>query len=78
MKCLQSDNEISDNVNRKVDTILTEMGITKLLSAPSVRNRMDYVAERINRTLLDTARCLKIQWTEAVQTTSGIDVLPET
>lgn len=56
VRCLQSDNG-TEYVNNKFDEMLKERGITRRLTIPH-NPEQNGVAERKNRNLLDTARCL--------------------
>jgi len=73
IKYLQSDNG-KEYKNLAFDTFLAEHGIARRLSIP-YHPEQNGTAERKNRTLLDTARCLLLQsglpgsfWAEAVST----------
>ena len=73
LKFLQSDNG-TEFCNSSMDTILKEKGIRRRLTAPHTPQQ-NGVAERRNRTLVDSARCMLIQsglppsfWAEAVST----------
>ncbi|KAJ3661597.1 hypothetical protein Zmor_005987 [Zophobas morio] len=73
VKCLQSDNG-GEYTSRDFDRYLKARGITRRLTAP-YNPEQNGIAERKNRTLLDTARCLLIDaglpdsfWAEAVNT----------
>lgn len=77
IKCLQSDNG-KEYCNDELDSILDNQGIERRLTVPRTPEQ-NGVAERMNRTLLDMARCLMIQsrlplmfWAEAVATACHI------
>ena len=77
IKYLQSDNG-TEYRNRVFDTFLAEHGIARRLSVPH-HPEQNGTAERKNRTLLDTARCLMLQsglpgsfWAEAVSTANYV------
>jgi len=77
IKCLQSDNGL-EYVNKRFDEFIRKHGITRRLTVP-YNPEQNGVAERRNRTLMETARCLLIQaglpasfWAEAVNTANFI------
>lgn len=77
IKCIQSDNGL-EYVNREFDEFLQEQGITRRLTVPH-NPQQNGVAERRNRTLMETARCLLAQselspsfWAEAVNAANFI------
>lgn len=62
----------SEEVNKEMDELLKQLGITRRLTAPYCPEQ-NGIAERKNRTVVSTARCLLIQsglpptfWAEAV------------
>ena len=73
VKTLQTDNG-TEYTGNEFDKYLKEKGITRRLTVPN-NPEQNGVAERKNRTLLDTARCLLLEsklphtfWAEAVNT----------
>lgn len=77
VKCLQTDNG-REYLSNEFDDFLKSHGITRRLTVP-YNPQQNGVAERKNRSLLDTARCLLIQaelppcfWAEAVNTANHI------
>lgn len=77
IKFLQSDNG-KEYVNKDFDTFLKENGIGRRLTV-SHTPEQNGIAERKNRTLLDTARCLMMQsslpatlWAETLNTANYI------
>lgn len=71
IKCIQSDNG-KEYCNREFDTYLESCGITRRLTVPHTPEH-NGIAERKNRTLVETARCMLIQaklpasfWAEAI------------
>jgi len=73
IKILQSDNG-GEYCNQEFDALLADCGIERRLTVPRTPQQ-NGVAERMNRTLLDMARCLLLQsglpptfWAEAVAT----------
>lgn len=74
---MQSDNG-TEYVNSKMDKLMMESGIQRRLSIPSTPQQNGR-AERLNRTLLDKARCMILDveleknfWAEAVATAAYI------
>lgn len=59
IKALQSENE-GEYFNSEVNFLLTDHGIERRLAVPRTPQQ-NGVAERMNRTLLDMARCLMLQ-----------------
>lgn len=59
IKYLQSDND-REYINKRFDELLQKHGILRRLTAP-YNPEQNSVAERKNRTLMETARCLLIQ-----------------
>lgn len=83
VKCLQSDNG-TEYLSNEFTRYLKEKGITRRLTVP-YNPEQNGVAERKNRSLLDTARCLLLQsglppsfWAEAVNTANYIQLDTET
>lgn len=77
IKSLQTDNGL-EYVNQDFEELLRKYGILRRLTAP-YNPEQNGTAERRNRTLMDTARCLVIQsglpaylWAEAVNTANFI------
>lgn len=77
VKCIQSDNG-REYVNKRFDEFLQKHGITRRLTIP-YNPEQNGIAERRNRTLMETARCLLISsgmpsslWAEAVNTANFI------
>jgi len=77
IKMIQSDNG-TEYVNKKFDRYLESCGIQRRLTVPHTPQQ-NGVAERKNRSLIETARCLMIQskvspsfWAEAVNTANHI------
>lgn len=77
IKCIQSDNG-TEYCNKDFDRFLDENGITRRLTVPATPQQ-NGVAERMNRTLVEMARCMLIGaklppefWAEAVSTASYI------
>lgn len=77
IKCLQSDNG-GEYTSSQFDSFLKSRGITRGLTIPH-NPEQNGVAERKNRTLMETARCLLIQaelpprfWAEAVNVANYI------
>lgn len=77
IKSFQTDNG-REYCNREFDTLLADYGIERRLTVPRTPQQ-NGVAERMNRTLLDMARCLLLQsglpstfWAEAVATACHI------
>lgn len=77
VKCIQSDNG-GEYVNEEFDKFLKEKRICRRLTVP-YNPEQNGIAERKNRTLIETATCLLLQanlpvsfWTEAVNTANYI------
>ena len=77
VKCLQSDNG-GEYTGGEFDAYLKSKGITRRLTVP-YNTEQNGVAERKNRTLLETARCLLLDarlpdsfWAEAVNTANYV------
>lgn len=77
LKCLQTDNG-REYLNSNFESYLKSRGITRRLTIP-YNLQQNGIAERKNRTLMDTARCLLFQsglpskfWAEAVNTANYI------
>lgn len=77
IKALQSDNG-REYLNSEINSLLADHGIERRLTVPRTPQQ-NGVAERMNRTLLDMARCLMLQsglssmfWADAVATACHI------